>query len=131
MNPGRVVRRARRLAAASLPDACVISRPGPLVEDMETGKVTQQRTPVYDGACKVTSSLADEMTRGSQRLGKSFNAEKLTLQIPVGAAPVRVGDRVEVTKSENPALPGRVFRIVTIATESWAIAAKYTVEEIT
>jgi hypothetical protein len=129
MNPVRAVERGRQLVTKLMADTCVITRLGKPNVDVATGKETLANVNVYHGCCRISTSLADEFTRESA--GASMTSEKLTLQIPIGAAEVRTGDQVLLNASVNPHLVGRKFRIVTIATDTFATAAKFTVEELT
>jgi len=128
MNPTRAAMRGRQLANRMMVDHCTITRPGRPAVDPLTGRETQIGISVYLGPCRITSELHDEHLEEAG--GASFNVERLALQLPHGSAVLRGNEQVEITRSLNPALTGRKFRIIARATKSLAIIDKYTIEEL-
>ena len=130
---------AGRVAAEALMvDACVVDRPGPSVMDPLTGKVKPSYTLVYphpdheaplDGRCKVQQTLAQSSS--PEAGGAVFTVQNARLDLPVGAGPVAVGDRVRlVSAASNPDLVGNVYRVKELFEKSWQTAQRVRVEEL-
>lgn len=129
MNPSRAAQRGRQLNNRLMVDLVEITRPGRPAINPNTGKETVTPAGVYLGPGRITTAQADERTIESA--GATLHTEKSALQIPLGAAIVRIGDQVKIKEAKhNPTLQGRVFRIATIATETYATADKFTIEEV-
>lgn len=110
-------------------DSCIIDRPGKAVTDPETGKVAPSYTPVYTGRCKVQQTLAQSSSREAG--GAVFTVQPTGLHIPVGAGPVRSGDRVRMVSGvTDPALLGNQYRVVETFEKTWPTAQRLRVEEM-
>ena len=88
---------------------------------------------MYEGSCKVQTSggLASEQTEGSaaQAMGAVSLVWSLYVHFPFGTM-LRNGDLVTVTKSANPELVGRRYRMISPQSEkSWATACRWNVKE--
>lgn len=88
---------------------------------------------MYEGSCKVQTSggLASEQTEGSaaQAMGAVSLVRSLYIHFPFGTS-LRNGDLVTVTKSANPELVGRRYRMISPQSEkSWATACRWNVKE--
>ena len=111
-------------------DSCIIDRPGKAVTDPETGKVAPSYTPVYTGRGKVQQTLAQSSS--PEAGGAVYTVQNARLDLPVGAGPVAVGDRVRLVSAvSNPDLVGNVYRIVELFEKSWQTAQRVRVEELT
>lgn len=114
-------------------DECTVVRPGEAVTDPNTGEVKPTSTQVYAGQCKVQTSggLASENVEGStaQTMGAVSLVWSLYIHFPFGTM-LRNGDLVTVTKSANPELVGRRYRMISPQSEkSWATACRWNVKE--
>ena len=114
-------------------DECTVVRPGEAVTDPNTGEVKPTSTQVYAGHCKVQASggLASENVEGStaQTMGAVSLVWSLYIHFPFGTM-LRNGDLVTVTKSANPELVGRRYRMISPQSEkSWATACRWNVKE--
>lgn len=125
--------KARANAECLMTDRCVVTRPGVTTTDPDTGLTTTGKEKVYEGSCKVQTSggLASEQTEGSaaQAMGAVSLVWSLYIHFPFGTS-LRNGDLVTVTKSANPELVGRRYRMISPQSEkSWATACRWNVKE--
>lgn len=128
-----VLERARENAESLMTDECTVVHPGEAVTDPATGEVKPNSTQVYAGHCKVQTSggLASENVEGSaaQTMGAVSLVWSLYIHFPFGTM-LRNGDLVTVTKSANPELVGRRYRMISPQSEkSWATACRWNVKE--
>ena len=125
--------RGRRRAEALMVDQCVITRqsgpPGPI--DPDTGLREPPPTEtVYSGRCKVQTYEPHESKPESG--GHVFTVQRYYVHIPVGAGPLKVDDRVEVTVSQiAPHLVGRRYRVAGLHHKSMSTAQRLLVDEVT
>ena len=131
MRASILIRKKRREAEKGMVDTCIIERPsGEPVTDPDTGVVSPSHELVYEGRCKVQQTLAQ--STDAEAGGAVFTVQGSRLDIPVGAGPVRTGDRVRMLSGvHNPALAGNVYRIVELFEKSWQTAQRVRVEELT
>lgn len=125
--------KARANAECLMTDRCVVTRPGVTTTDPDTGLTTTGKEKVYEGRCKVQTSggLASENVEGSaaQAMGAVSLVWSLYIHFPFGTS-LRNGDLVTVTKSANPELVGRRYRMISPQSEkSWATACRWNVKE--
>ena len=122
---------AARAAELRMVDACTIGRPGAEdVTDPETGVVTEGSTPVYAGKCKVQQARTQATNPVSA--GHDFTVQGAEVHVPLGTGPVTVNDVVTITAAKyNPALVGKVYRVVEIPGQTIASALRLGVEEVT
>lgn len=125
--------KARANAECLMTDRCVVTRPGVTTTDPDTGLTTTGKEKVYEGSCKVQTSggLASEQTESSaaQAMGAVSLVWSLYIHFPFGTS-LRNGDLVTVTKSANPELVGRRYRMISPQSEkSWATACRWNVKE--
>lgn len=125
--------KARANAECLMTDRCVVTRPGVTTTDPDTGLTTTGKEKVYEGSCKVQTSggLASEQAEGSaaQAMGAVSLVWSLYIHFPFGTS-LRNGDLVTVTKSANPELVGRRYRMISPQSEkSWATACRWNVKE--
>lgn len=125
--------KARANAEDLMTDQCVVTRPGDTTTDPDTGLPDTGDTKVYEGRCKVQTSggLVSEQTEGSaaQNMGAVSLVWSLYIHFPFGTS-LRNGDLVTVTKSANPELVGRRYRMISPQSEkSWATACRWNVKE--
>lgn len=107
--------KARRDAEGLMTDQCTVTRPGESTTDPDTGLPNTGTEQVYEGKCKVQTSggLASENVEGSaaQAMGAVSLVWSLYIHFPFGTS-LRNGDLVTVTKSANPELVGRRYRMI-------------------
>lgn len=129
MRQATLLRRGRRAAEALMVDTCRIERPGASVTDPETGVVSPSYTLVYEGPCKVQQTLAQSSTVESG--GAVYTVQDTRLDIPVGAGPIDIDDRVTMlTGVYDPALLGSVYRVTELFKASLKTAQRSRVEEL-
>jgi hypothetical protein len=126
----RILPELRAQAEALMVDECRITAPGETVTDPDTGEVTNERTVVYEGRCKVQSR---EGAATNPEAGEhSFTVVSRQVHIPVNAADVRDGFEVEITGSLlNAFTVGKVYRIEGWTPDSFDTAFRLPVVEIT
>lgn len=116
-------------------DRCTIERPtGPIATDRTTGAVTvEYETLVTDYPTRLRSFEAFE--RVSDIGGHRTTEQRPAVRFPVSDAYTpRPGDRVTITKSDNPALavdPPRVFLVADAPQNTHATAYRVYVDEVT
>lgn len=119
----------RSAAEALMVDTCRIERPGEVVTDPETGVVSRPFELVYEGRCKVQQTMAQ--SRSAEAGGAVLTVLDTRLDIPIGAGPIAVNDRVSMlTGVYNPALVGNVYRITEPFEKSFPTAQRLRVEEL-
>lgn len=109
-------------------DECTITRPS---TSHTIDPVTLVETPtaagtVYDGKCSVTVSRAAQQLESGDRAVMAMSVRVL---LPVTAAGIRPGDRVEVTTSADPDLVGRLFRVSEVERTSRSVHRVIQVDE--
>lgn len=120
--------RGRKMAEKLMIDTCTISRPGATVTDPETGAVTNTKTTVYTGKCKVQSKAA--AIQSAEAGGAQFTVVSREVHIPANAAQVRDGDEVEITASKlNTFTVGKVYRVEGFTPDSFDTAFRLPVKE--
>lgn len=117
---------AGRAAAESLMvDACTINRAtGGSATNLVTGVVTDTKTTVYAGKCRVQSRA---LTAQSPDAGEaSLALAQFEVQVPMSVVGVRTGDFVTITASAlDPDLVGRSFRVTVPAHKTHATARRF------
>lgn len=109
-------------------DTCRITRGGGVVTDPETGEVTNTRTEVYTGKCKVQSKYGS--TANPDAGGASFTVVSRQVHIPANVADVRDGDEVTITASAlNAFTVGKVYRVEGFTPDTFDTAARLPVKE--
>ena len=129
MSAEAAVLAGRREAESLMVDACEVHRLGPQVTDYFTGQVTNTRTLVYSGACKLQQTISQASNPSSG--GHAFTVQDVRWDTPVTAGPFLVDDEVTVTAAVLDAqLVGRVYRVSELFHKSGATAQRVRVEEI-
>ena len=129
MSAEAAVLAGRREAESLMVDACEVHRLGPQVTDYFTGQVTNTRTLVYSGACKLQQTISQASNPSSG--GHAFTVQDVRWDTPVTAGPFLVDDEVTVTAAGLDAqLVGRVYRVSELFHKSGATAQRVRVEEI-
>lgn len=129
MSAEGVVLAGRREAEALMVDSCEVHRLGPQVTDYFTGQVTNTRTLVYSGRCKLQQTISQASNPSSG--GHAFTVQDVRWDTPVGAGPFLVDDEVTVTAAVlDPQLVGRVYRVSELFHKTGATAQRVRVEEI-
>lgn len=109
-------------------DTCRITAPGDVVTDPETGEVATERTPVYEGKCKVQSK--DSAVSNPEAGEASFTVVSRQVHIPVNAAEIKDGYEVEITASLlNSFTVGKVYRVEGFTPDSFDTAYRLPVKE--
>lgn len=126
MSRAALLGRARAAAEAGMVDTCTIRRPLTGEQTDGYGNVTAAYTDPdpYVGRCRVQQA----------RFGSSAQRDvgedqvvllSLEVQLPMSVTGLQVGDEVHLTASlTDPDLPGRVFRIVSLAHKTDASARR-------
>jgi hypothetical protein len=115
MSRESVLARGRAAAEAGMVDACSITRSAGRVTDTTTGVVTEPRTTLYSGRCRVQQNQA---TATSEDVGQDrLLLLRVEVQLPVGGTEgLKVGDAITITAAANDAdLVGRTFLIHDLA----------------
>jgi len=130
MSAADAVLAGRREAEALMVDTCRITSGGEPVTDPDTGEVTNTRTLVYEGKCKVQSK--DSATSTPEAGGATFTVVSRQVHIPANAAEIRDGYEVEVTGSLlNSFTVGKVYRVEGFTPDTFDTAFRLPVKEIT
>lgn len=130
----RFLEQARAKALSLMTDECVIYRQGEPEPDPDTGADTPTRTKVWEGPCRVQTAggLASQSSDSRDNsAGQRVMFWSLQLHLPMAATAPREGDVAVVTKSADPTLPGRVYRLLNLQSEKTnATARRWNVEEL-
>lgn len=120
----------RRAAEKNMIDTCTIRRPGQLVTDRQTGKVTQTSTPVYAGKCEVQSK--NSSTANPEAGEHSYTVVSRQVKIPANAADVRDGDVVTLTSSVlNDFTAGKEYVVDGFTPDTYDTVTRLPVKEMT
>ena len=118
----------RRQAESLMVDTCRITSGGEPVTDPDTGEVTNERTVVYEGRCKVQSKAA--AIQSAEAGEASFTVVSREVHIPANAAEIRDGFEVEITTSLlNSFTVGKVYRVDGFTPDSFDTAFRLPVKE--
>ena len=121
--------RGRAAAEALMVDSCRITSGGEPVTDPDTGNVTNARTLVYEGKCKVQSK--DSATANPEAGGATFTVVSRQVYIPANAAEIHDGYEVEITASLlNSFTVGKVYRVEGFTPDSFDTAFRLPVKEV-
>lgn len=120
----------RAAAEQLMVDECTISRSTVVFTNPDTGQQTKANIPIYVGKCRV-----QQQTPGSASLSEPGEARlfllTLSVQIPVSATGVRLGDIVTITGAAcDPVLAGRKFRVQALAHKTNATSRRLSVQEV-
>ncbi|WP_344251638.1 DUF6093 family protein [Brevibacterium sanguinis] len=108
------LRAGRALAERMMVDHVIIRRIAGQETDRVTAKVTPVTQVVYDGKAKLQSYEGYEQSRDTA--GVQYTVQRLSIQLPVGAYRINVGDVAEIiTSTVDPLLVGRQLRLVSEA----------------
>lgn len=131
MNRASVLAAGRRAAEAGMVDTCTITRVTGTVTDPGTGVVTETRTVLHDGPCRVqqgTTGQGNRMDPGET----SVIVLRLEVQLPMSVVGLAEGDELTVTASAHDEdLVDRVFRIHDLAHKTHATSRRVQVTETT
>jgi len=121
--------RGRQAAEALMVDTCRITSAGDVVTDPDTGEVTNTRTTVYEGKCKVQSK--DSATSTPEAGGATFTVVSRQVHIPANAAEIHDGYEVEITDSLlNSFTVGKVYRVSGFTPDTFDTAFRLPVKEV-
>lgn len=127
MSRDSVLARGRLAAEAGMVDTCTIRRrdPDSEVTDPVTGVITKAYLPgnIYSGKCRVQRSqaMAQQHDAGEDHI----LLRQLTLQLPITAVGLEVGDEVTITASaHDPDEVGRHFLIRDVEAKTEATARR-------
>jgi hypothetical protein len=119
--------RGRSAAETLMTDACTVTRVTAQTTDPNTGAVTDTRTTVYEGPCKVRQVTSSEPAQVGEA---KVVVGAYVLSLPMSAAAVHVDDDAEITASgHDPALVGRVLRVAVEHAASHVTARRLVCEE--
>lgn len=130
MSAASAARMGRRAAERKMIDECTIRRPGALVTDRVTGKVTKISEVIYTGKCEVQSK--NSSTASPEAGEHSFTVVSRQVKIPANAADVRDGDVVTLDSSVlNDFTVGKEYVVDGFTPDSYDTAARLPVKETT
>lgn len=123
MSRASVLALGRAAAEAGMVDACTITRVTGRTTDPDTGEVTDTRSTLYTGACRVQQAQASAQR---EDVGQDhLLLLRLEVQLPMSVVGLQVGDEVTITASEaDEDLPGRVFLVHDLAHKTEATARR-------
>lgn len=129
LNPGPVLLRGRAAAEQIMVDACTITRLATSTTDPETGHVTQTRTTVYSGQCRI--SINSKNARPQDIGEDTLFIFRVQLQIPIAATGVIPDDVATITASVyDPELVGKAFVVRELAHGTHITSRRLMVEEV-
>lgn len=112
-------------------DACLIERVTGTTTNPNTGAVTETKTTVYDGPCRLQEhgGYPRDISTAPDQPQLAVSRE---LQLPVGTSgDVRAGDRATVTASaHDPAMVGRRMWLRGQPSKSEATSRRFSIEEV-
>lgn len=129
----------RRKAAATMKDACIITRAGVGEPDPVTGERPRVQVypdpawsaahPLKKGPCKVQAFVAQESNREAAEA--DYTVQRYRVDVPVGSFEPEVDDEVTMTDVRfDPHLAGRKYRVVGPLHKTAATAYRLAVEEV-
>lgn len=120
----------REQAESMMVDTCAITIAGSKVWDEDNGKWTTGEDEIYNGKCRVQSTLTNENNPNAGE--RNWTVQSDSLQLPMSVTGIPIGAKVTALTSEfDPDLPGRVFLVAALAHKTHMTARRYRVEEIT
>ena len=130
MTAAAALLRGRAKAEEQMIDKCTIRRPGQLVTDRSTGKVSTASEIIYSGKCQVQSK--NSSTSHAEAGEHSFTVVSRQVKIPVNSADVHDGDVVTIDESElNVFSVGKEYVVDGFTPDTYDTAARLPVKEIT
>lgn len=131
MSAASATRGGRRTAEGLMVDSCSIRHPGTVAfQSLDGTYGTVAGDLVYAGKCKV-QQRAGRMPPTPSQEGTELVLLPLEVHIPVDAPAPAVNDLVTITVSLlDPALVGRIYRVVDVPGKSFATARRLRCEEI-
>lgn len=120
MSRDSILARGRTMAEAGMRDTCTIRRVTSTTTDDFSGNVTPTYATLYTGKCRVQQSTptATRVDAGQD----SVLLLALTVQLPMSATGLQVGDQITIDTSIDPDLTGRVFLVESLAHKTDATA---------
>jgi hypothetical protein len=109
IDPRVITTAAQDAAKALMTDTCRIERVGEVITT-DDGVDTPTITAVYEGVCRAKPLVS--RSEGPGDTGPAPTGDfQYTLSLPITATGVEFGDRVTMTDSWDPSLPGVVMQI--------------------
>ena len=127
-----VLARGRAAAEAGMIDACVITRDGVAVTNLQTGGQIMSTVTLYTGRCRLQQHIPGGAKPETE--GEAFKLlQPKSLQLPVaGTTGILPGDKVTMTACVNDAdIVGKVLLVRELGAKSEATARRLGVQEIT
>ena len=95
----------------------------------ETGGLDDELETVYSGPGRIQTYEPQESR--PEAGDHSYVIQRYSAHLPVGAGPFRVNDQITVDADPlDPALVGRIYRVVSLFNKSQATAQRIPVEEV-
>lgn len=118
----------REASESLMVDTATIWRQGPSVFDPATGLLTDSRTAIHSGPCRIRPATAEEATH-------QFGEQQVTTSRHIACFPhdvtgVRVGDVIEVTASDDIDLIGTSLRITATPVLTFVLYRGFPVEVV-
>lgn len=129
MDPLSALKTGRLAAQSTFIDTYMVTRPGELVTDPDTGEVKNEAMEVYTGKGKIQVNAASNET--PEAGGHQFTVQTMSLHLPVTAGPFQISDTVTVLASPlDPHRVGHQFRITALHDKTFATAQRLKVEQV-
>lgn len=124
-----IVADGRAMVAGLMRDACAVARGGvPTYDEASGAYTTSPGATVYAGPCRVKAptTAARQVDAGQA----AVSLRMLDVALPFEASgPVRIGDLLTVTSSDDPWLTGKTFSVAGVSYSATATARHLTVED--
>ena len=120
--------RGRAAAESLMVDECVITRPGEVVTDPDSGEVRNSAETVYAGKCKVQSK--NSATASPEAGGAVFTVVSRQVHIPVDDnLVIKDGDVVTITAAAQAIRVGKQYRVEGFTPDTFDTAFRLPVKE--
>lgn len=132
MSSESALRDGRALAETLMVDTCTVTRQSGTTTDSVTLAETATYGPVWSGPCRIQRGRGQirDVTGG----GVEYGVGVIVAQLPIAAAGIRRGDRIEVTAvggGTDPALAGLVATVQEDLSKTHATRRTLICEEVT
>jgi len=119
----------REIAESTMKDECAVLRKISSAPDPNTGAVVDEWATVYTGKCrlKMTAETGSPGSVGEQPV----TITRLEHQVPWDVDFLEVADRVVITASQSPDLPGKAVQVAAPWRQSTASSCRYPCNEST
>lgn len=128
IDPRPITAAGQDAALALMTDTCTVVDVGEVVTS-DDGTDTSTSVTVYEGPCRVKPLVS--RTEGDKTQGPALTAGfQYTVSLPMSATAVAFGQRLTVTDSLDPSLPGIAMRIDSVERGSQVTARRLRCMEV-